>query len=303
MDWSSVGGSNSDVASTNRYLGTRTVKVPAFPNGVRASGIESQVSQAGALGDPYGSGVRTVWWAYGVGPVRITFRHTGGAVSTAELQHTNLAPLPAPADTNWFPLEQGSKAVFAWRNSKWMRKPSRQRFTVSQVTTGTARVDAKSLSGPLRVSAAYVLTRRLDGVTTVQAATQSASLVKFPALGPRRLPKGQRRHLVTPYDLMTYGFNPVLPAYPAKGETWHSDKGSRDFKVFGVTGSSRVAGVRRIRVPAGRFRTVLVVSKLRQRGFPYGSGVRRSWFAPGHGLVKLVFRHADGSVSTVQRLR
>ena len=303
MSWSSTGGSGSDVASTNRYLGTRRVKVPAFPGGVRASGIESQVSQAGALGDPYGSGVRTVWWVYGVGPVRITFRHTGGPVTTAELQHTNLQPQPAPPDRNWFPVEPGSKATFAWRNSKWMRKASRQRFTVSQNTSGTARVDAKSLSGPIRMAGVYVFTRRLDGVTTVQAATRSASLAHFPALGPRRLPPSRRRHLVTPYDLMTYGFNPVLPAYPVKGQTWKSDRQSSDFKVFGVTGSSRVAGVRKVHVPAGTFRAVLVVSKLRQAGFPFGSGTRRSWFAPGRGLVKLAFRHADGSVSTVQRLR
>jgi hypothetical protein len=45
----------------------------------------------------------------------------------------------------------------------------------------------------------------------------------------------------------------------------------------------------------------VVRSNLRQRGFPFGSGTRTSWFAPGEGLVKLVFRHRDGSVSTVQR--
>ena len=39
----------------------------------------------------------------------------------------------------------------------------------------------------------------------------------------------------------------------------------------------------------------------RQRGYRFGSGVRKAWYAPGKGLVKLVFRHRDGSVSTVQR--
>ena len=32
-----------------------------------------EITQVGALGDPYGSGVRTVWWVYGVGPVKISF--------------------------------------------------------------------------------------------------------------------------------------------------------------------------------------------------------------------------------------
>jgi hypothetical protein len=34
-------------------------------------------------------------------------------------------------------------------------------------------------------------------------------------------------------------------------------------------------------------------------GFKFGSGTRTMWFALDIGLVKLVFRHGDGSVSTV----
>jgi hypothetical protein len=40
-----------------------------------------------------------------------------------------------------------------------------------------------------------------------------------------------------------------------------------------------------------------------QPGFKFGSGTRTSWFAAGKGLVKLVFRHRDGSVSTVVLLK
>ena len=47
----------------------------------------------------------------------------------------------------------------------------------------------------------------------------------------------------------------------------------------------------------------IVRTALKQPGFPWGSGVRTSWFAPGKGLVKLVFEHGDGSVSQVVRLR
>jgi len=44
-------------------------------------------------------------------------------------------------------------------------------------------------------------------------------------------------------------------------------------------------------------------AKLKQTGFPFGSGTRTMWFEPKKGLVKLVFQHGDGSVSTVDRLR
>ena len=79
-DWTSVGGQNSDVASTSRYLGTEDITIPAFDHPVTASIVRSDITQAGALGDPYGSGIRTIWWVYGVGPVKIQFEHAGGAV-------------------------------------------------------------------------------------------------------------------------------------------------------------------------------------------------------------------------------
>lgn len=301
--WTSLGGAGSDVSSENRYVGTSVVKVPAFPAGVRASVVTSEISQAGALGDPYGSGIRTVWWVYGVGPVQVRFEHTGGAVTTAALGKTDRTPLPPPDDTNWFPLEQGASAVFEWRNSKWLRTPSRQRFNVERVVNGTARVDVKDVRGPVRVAGSYVFTSRLNGVTATQAAVSSKSLARFPGLGPRSQPAGRRRHLLTPYDFMVFGFNPVLPAYPRTGQTWSAVKRSRDYRVFGVTGTSKVLGVQRVRTPAGTFRALAVRSKLRQAGFRYGSGTRTSWFAPGRGLVKLEFRHADGSRSTVVRVK
>ena len=80
------------------------------------------------------------------------------------------------------------------------------------------------------------------------------------------------------------------------------EPGSSDFDVYGVTGTSRVVGVQRVTVPAGTFDALVVRSTLNQPGFPWGSGVRTSWFAPGKGLVKLVFQHGDGSVSNVVRL-
>ena len=102
---------------------------------------------------------------------------------------------------------------------------------------------------------------------------------------------------------MTFGFNPVLPAYGTAGVSWSSDSDSRDFAVYGVTGTTRVVGVQKVTVPAGTYQALVVSSSLRQAGFAWGSGTRTMWFAPDKGLVKLVFRHADGSVSTVDRLR
>jgi hypothetical protein len=300
--WSSLGGASNDVASANRYIGHRRVKVPAFPKGIRAAKVESQITQAGALGDPYGSGIRTVWWVRGVGPVKIEFRHVGGAVTRAELQKTNLKPLPLPSELNLLPLNRGDGATFRWRNSRHMRAWSVQRFDVAQVVNNSSRVDVKHIRGPINVAGSYFFSTRLTGVTQLSASTKAATRAAFPPLGPKHGTAG-RRHFFTPYDLMVYGFGPVVPVYAHRGESWRSSPDSLDWKIYGVSGVTRVLGTHRVRTPAGRFRAVEVRSTLHQAGFRFGSGTRTSWFAPGKGLVKLVFRHGDGSVSTVERVR
>lgn len=302
-EWSTTGGADSDVSSQNRLLETEIVKVPAFPDGVAAVKVESDVTQAGALGDPYGSGVRTVWWVHGVGPVRVLFRHTRGETTQSELVSTNLTPRPAPDPTNYLPVKTGNTAVFRWTNDKHLEQPSVQRFTAAAVDRGSARLDVASRSGPIKVAGSYLYANRLSGFTGLASSTQVATKAKFPPLGPRNQPTSRRRRFNTPYDLMNYGFNPVLPAYPKPGDYWKSEKGSRDYTIYGVTGWSKIRGFQTVRTPAGRFRALLVESRLTQKGFPFGSGKRLSWFAPSKGLVRLEFRHRDGSVSRVERLR
>jgi hypothetical protein len=301
--WTSAGGAGNDVASTSSYLGTEDITVPAFDHPVTAAIVRSDITQAGALGDPYGSGVRTIWWVYGVGPAKVLFEHAGGAgaaVTTAVLQSTNQTPKAPPPDVNYFPLKKGLKARYSWTNSKYLKqKPSVQDFTVDQVVNSSARVSVKSVSGPIKVAGAYGFTLRTDGVTNIWGTTQAASLAKFPELGPKSLPKTKRRHFFTPFDLMDYGFNPLFPAYPQQSNSWDGPASGRDFQVYGVTGHAEILGVQTVKVPAGTFQALAVRTKLNQAGYKFGSGTRTSWFAPNKGLVKLVFQHADRSTSTV----
>jgi hypothetical protein len=304
--WSSTGGFQNDVASSSDYLGTEKITVPAFPHPVEAAEIRADVSQAGAIGDPYGSGVRIVWWVYGVGPVKLLFRHGGGShppSTMAELLSTSLTPLPPPPDIDYFPLTAGMTGKFQWTNTKRLGKPEVQSFKILQQSNGSARISLSSISGPIHTRAEYFYTLRGDGLSNLAGTAKAASLVKLPPLGPIALPAGKRRHFYTVFDLMDFGFNPILPAYGQTGATWASSRQTRDFDVYGVTGSSRVVGLQQVHVPAGTFSALVVKTTMKQPGFPWGSGVRTSWFAPGKGLVKLVFEHGDGSVSQVVRLK
>ncbi len=301
--WSASGGAQNDVSSESTYLGLQTVKVPAFPNGVLAAVVQSQILQADAIDSTYASGTRTTWWVDGVGPVRVVFDHEGGGldaygqppVTNVVLLSTNLVPGHPGSDANYFPFNQGATAKYEWINQKHLPQPEVEKVTVSKVQGRTAELSAASVSGPLRAAGEYLFSDGLDGLTTLAGESTAASLVKFPSLG-------HDRHFFTPLDFMVYGFNPVLQAYSQAGERWTSGNAS-DFHVFGVTGSSTVIGVRPVSVPAGKFNALVVRSVLTQRGHPFGSGVRTAWFAPGRGLVKLVFDHRDGSVSVIELLK
>jgi hypothetical protein len=304
--WTSAGGGALDVTSSSTYLGTEPITVPAFPMPVTASKVQTEVNQAGAIGDPYGSGIRTVWWVYGVGPVRIEFDHTGGQnapVTVSELQSTNLQPLPPPGDTQFFPLTKGTVFKYRWTNPAYLPQPEIEQFTVDAVVNNSARFTVKDLSGPIKVVGSYGFAARLDGVTSLWATVKAATKVKFPALGPANAPASKRLHFFTPFDLLTFGYNPILSAYPASGDAWAAAKPSRDFTVFGVTGDTKILGIQSVTVPAGTFDALAVQSTLSQAGFKFGSGTRTEWFAPDKGLVKLVFVHTNGTTSTVELLK
>ena len=304
--WASKGGANGDVSSASQYMGRELVSVPAFTAPVLAAKVRTDITQAGAIGDPYGSGVRTVWWVYGVGPVKIEFQHAGGTaapLTSAVLTATSLTPAAPPSDANYFPLKVGTKHQYSWTNTKWMKTPSIQQIEVSQVQNGSARVDVKHVKGPIRVAASYGFAFREDGLTNIWAASRAATLAKLPALGPKFLDPDRRRHFFTPLDLMIYGFNPVFDAYAAAGDAWAAAQPGRDYSVFGVTGKTRVLGIQKVKTPKKTYNALAIQTTMTQPGFAFGSGVRTSYFADGVGLVKLVFRHGDKSVSTVQLVK
>ena len=180
---------------------------------------------------------------------------------------------------------------------------STQVLKVAKVVNNTARVDARSLSGPVKGTATYTFSSRLSGLTTLAATPAARTSSPLPALGPRNGLKGPQ-HFYTPYDLMTYGFNPVIPAYSRKGDSWRSSRSTRATGRSGASPASRACSARATAVtPKHRYKNAVAVrSTLRQAGHPFGSGTRTSYFVPGTGLVRLVFRHDDGSVTTVERV-
>src|SRR4029077_309739 len=142
-------------------------------------------------GDPYGSGVRTIWWVYGVGPVKIVFTHSGGSgapVTTSVLQSTNQTAAAPPPDVNYFPLRTGIKGVYRWTNDRHLKKPEVEKFSVDQAANGTAICTVVSVSGPLKVAGAYRCPTRPEGVTSVSGEEKEAMFSIQPLLGQKSVP-------------------------------------------------------------------------------------------------------------------
>jgi hypothetical protein len=297
--WTSRGGAHNDVTSTNRVVGLENVIVPAFKDKVLAVRVDSEITAK--AGDPFGSGTRKVWWVWGIGPVLLEFTHAGSkkAFTKVVLYGTSLRLVSTPNVDTWFPLTKGWKATYRWTNTRHFERPVVERISGS----GGGMFSASSMSGPIEAQGSYRYAMTLDGLTNTSASTRSASLLELPDLGPKAAPPSKRRRFATPFDLMDFGFNPLLPAYPTGKDRWTASTKSADFKTYGVTGTSRVTGLQQVTTPAGTFNCLVVKTTLRQPGFPFGSGTRTTWFGVGAGLVKLEFRHGDGSVSVVERIR
>ena len=133
---------------------------------------------------------------------------------------------------------------------------------------------------------------------------KAASIAKLPKLGPASLPAKKRRHFFTPFDLMNFGFEPILPAYPTGGTRLGGPRaGIAYFDLRRHRGDQGARPPEGAPSRPGRSARSPCAAPLVQKGFPFGSGTRTAWFAPGHGLVKLVFQHGDGSVSDVELLK
>ena len=166
------------------------------------------ITQAGALGDPFGTGVRTVWWVYGVGPVRIAFEHTGGETSFAQLAATTLAPRALPERREPDAAQaSATSSRFRWRNDKHMKRWSTQRFEVSgagqQHRAGQRRATSPARSTSLAQLRVHDPARRATTALSTVYRRGPRRERRAAAPGPAQRAGGPAalRHAVRPDDL------------------------------------------------------------------------------------------------------
>ena len=252
--------------------------------------------------------MRTVWWVRGVGPVKIFFRHTGGEIGQATLLSHEPDGAPGALRRQLLPLDQGRRPRrFRWRNSKHMKQlvdaaghGRRRSSTTRRASTSRASPGRSSVAGSYVFSTPPERRRRTSRRTKARDARARSR-----RSGPRSAPADKRRHFFTPYRPHGLRLQPGAraPTRP-RGSRGAARRSAATARSSASPASTRCSARQTVSDPGRALHARSAVrSTLRQKGFRFGSGTRTSWFAPGKGLVKLVFRHRDGSVSTVERLK
>ena len=204
-EWSTTGGAQGDVSELVGLPRLREGHGACVPEPVKAAKVRTEITQAGALGDPYGSGVRTVWWVYGVGPVKTVFEHSGSGspITTSVLTSTNSGAVAASARHALVPARQGRHGdlpvdeLEAHEEAVGAAADDRR----ASQRVGAHRGQARVRADPGRRSLGF--TTRADGITNLWATTKSATISPLPALGPSAAqePEAQLRDAVRPDDL------------------------------------------------------------------------------------------------------
>ena len=237
----------------NRYVGHEKVKVAGVPGGRRRRRRSTPRSRRrGRSATRSAAATRTVWWVRGVGPVRVVLRHASGETERGRAcARRTLKPLPLPSDVNLLPLNRGDVAHVPLAQHQAHEEVvdaalrGRRRGQHHRARGRQARLGPIGVAGELRVRhAAERRDAALGGATRRDQA-------KFPELGPRGVPPTDRRRFFTPFDLMVYGFNPIVPVYPAQGRRRGAARATAATgAIFGVTGKSTLAGTQTVKRPA-----------------------------------------------------
>ena len=252
----------------------RTSRCPRSTSRSRRRRSSSDITQAGALGDPYGSGVRTIWWVYGVGPVKIEFDHAGGASrrSRPRCSRARTRRRSAADRRRLLPAAQGLKArvpldeheVHEEGVGAGLRgRPGRERLGARH---------REERSGPIKVAGAYGFTLRNDGLTNIGAAQVRVAL-EVPAARAEALPKRSGVTSSRRSTSWTTASTRSSPRIRRRPDSWTARRRPR-LRGLRRHRQGELLGVQTVKVPAGRFQAIAVRTTLKQNGYKFGSGTR-----------------------------
>ena len=110
--WTGQGDWNAQTRT--QIEGFETVAGPAgtFHNAIKLKTLISGTQDKSDEGNAFVNGTRYLWFAKGVGPVRLRYEHASGMVTEAVLLSYEVSEAP----DDYFPLATGNRWTYAWKN-------------------------------------------------------------------------------------------------------------------------------------------------------------------------------------------
>jgi hypothetical protein len=185
--------------------------------------------------------------------------------------------LPGP----YFPLGIGTKWIYAWRND------------THHADLITETIEVTGQSGTRYTLGAHH--EQADGQFWLGEWAHGLRWSGWSTQGGPGFPLPMYMLLYYAYVPTDFFRQPLLP-----GENWLG-WGRTEVSLPEHDGLSTVSSVSQtVSVTAGTFTDVMQLNTVISGTNDYLSGERDMWFAPGVGLIKLVYSHDDGSVTTAE---
>ena len=245
----------NDIDELSRLRRPEQVTVPAFGQPVQAAKVRTR-DHAGRRARR-SLRQRRPHRLVGLGcrPVKVVFEHAGGAnapVTTARPPRDEPDAEARAGRRELLPARQGRHHDVPLDELAPPQEAVGPAGHGREVGERSAQLAVKSVSGPdqgrgrLRLHlpcrrAHEHLARRQLGVARELPAARPEGAAAATSAGASS----------TPFDLMNFGFNPSLRAYPRPAQSWEGRVSGRDFAVYGVTGTPR-SGRPTVKVPAAR---------------------------------------------------
>ena len=301
-DETDSGGRNLQAQVTIEASETVTVATGTFPDCLRHKTVFTNTKHEIGLGDTPAfakvknalvNGTRYLWFAKGVGLVKMRYEHSNGIVTEAELIDHQI---PGNSD-GYLPLNPGTIWTYRWHNTYYDEtfiekvqitgedSPSSNRIWRAlnvKVTTEKGEDLREGVFSIIKTDSALALTRSVyRGLST----TKPSVLLKQPLIN----------------NIAAYHETDLLRFPCTVGKTWTQPGSHRSLEAIAIEGFEE------IKTPAGTFQNCLK-QKTVLTGATAGTaeenalvnGTRYLWFAKGIGIVKVRYEHASGVVTEAE---
>lgn len=194
---------------------------------------------------------------------------------------TDYAIATATDTEDYFPIELQQTWRYRWWNSTYEKRDIIDHVTMLGISDGKSLMYFVS-THPYSHSGSFWFSHKADGVYLENAQTIGGSNFPVP--------------LYYAYHFLAAGTDKLIQYPVALGAHWN---GISKCDGAEIAGAHTLENYATISVPAGTFETIHIHSTI-QASSNTITGVRDMWFANHVGLVKLIYAHGDGSITTIE---